>query len=177
MNIIKWAALLLAVGVATVLALAATKPDTFRVERQIIIVRAPEHIFPLINNFHQWEGWSPWEKIDPQLQRTYQGAEAGMGAIYEWKGNGEVGQGRMEIVESQAPGKVLIRLDFVAPFEAHNTVEFTLVPQGTSTSVTQAMYGPTPLLSKVMGLFFSMDKMVGDKYEEGLASLKAVAEL
>jgi hypothetical protein len=175
-RIIKGVGLLAGLVVVTVLTVASMQPDTFRRERQVVIERAPGHIFPLINNFHQWEAWSPWEKIDPQLQRSYRGPDAGPGAVYAWKGNGQVGQGSMEIVESQAPGKVLIRLDFTAPFEAHNTVEFSLMPQGTSTVVTQAMYGPSPLVSKVMGLFFSMDKMVGDKYEEGLASLKALAE-
>lgn len=155
---------------------AATKPDSFRIERSTTIKAPPEKVFALINDFHQWEAWSPWEKIDPALKRTYSGSLSGAGAVYEWAGNREIGQGRMEIVESTALSKVSLKLDFVTPFEAHNFVDFTLTPQGDSTKVTQAMYGPSPYVSKLMTIFFSMEKMVGSKYEEGLANLKSLAE-
>lgn len=171
--VILAAVVLLAGGL---LAYAATRPDHFRIERAVSIDAPPERIFPLINDFHAWEAWSPWETIDPQLIRTYSGATAGRGAIYEWNGNRQVGRGRMEIVASEAPQRVEIRLDFMVPFEAHNTVEFTLEPMGGATRVRQAMFGPSPLLSRLMGLVFSMDKMVGGKYEEGLARLKALVE-
>lgn len=166
----------LAVLIAAVLLYAATRPDAFRVERSVTIKGAPEKIFPLINDFHQWEAWSPWEKIDPALTRSYGGAASGTGATYAWSGNQKIGKGSMEIIESQPSSKALLKLDFTAPFEAHNMVEFRLERQGDATKVTQAMYGPSPYLSKLMGLFFSMEKMVGGKYEEGLASLKAIAE-
>lgn len=172
----KTITLVLLAVVAAVLLFAATRPDSFRVERAITINAAPEKIFPLINNFRQWEPWSPWEKIDPQLKRSYSGAAEGVGAVYEWNGNKDVGQGRMAITGSEPNSKVTIQLDFITPFEAHNTVEFVLVPQGSGTQVTQAMFGPSPFISKLMGLVFSMEKMVGGKYEEGLASLKALAE-
>ena len=155
---------------------AATKPDSFRIERSTTIKAQPEKVFALINDFHQWEAWSPWEKIDPALKRTYSGPPSGAGAVYEWAGNREIGQGRMEIVESTALSKVSLKLDFVTPFEAHNFVDFTLTQQGDSTKVTQAMYGPSPYISKLMTIFFSMEKMVGSKYEEGLADLKKLAE-
>ena len=155
---------------------AATKPDSFRIERSTTIKAPPEKVFALINDFHQWEAWSPWEKIDPALKRTYSGPPSGAGAVYEWAGNREIGQGRMEIVESTALSKVSLKLDFVTPFEAHNFVDFTLTQQGDSTKVTQAMYGPSPYISKLMTIFFSMEKMVGSKYEEGLADLKKLAE-
>ncbi|MBK8015476.1 MAG: SRPBCC family protein [Betaproteobacteria bacterium] len=158
------------------LVFAATRPDTFRVQRSASIKAPPEKLFPLIEDFHQWEAWSPWEGIDPDLKRTYSGAPSGRGAVYEWNGNKNVGHGRMEIVESTPPSKVVIKIDFITPFEAHNTVEFTLVPRGDSTEVTQAMYGQNSFMAKLMGLFFSMDKMVGDKYEQGLATLKRIAE-
>ena len=158
------------------LVFAATRPDTFRVQRSASIKAPPEKLFPLIEDFHQWEAWSPWEGIDPDLKRTYSGAPSGRGAVYEWNGNKNVGHGRMEIVESTPPSKVVIKIDFITPFEAHNTVEFTLVPRGDSTEVTQAMYGQNSFMAKLMGLFFSMDKMVGDKYEEGLANLARLAE-
>ena len=173
---LKTIAIILAVLIAAVLIYAATKPDNFRVERSIGIKAPPEKIFPLINDFHQMSTWSPWEKIDPALQRTCGGAANGKGAVYEWRGNKDIGEGRMEITESSPPSKVLLNLHFIKPFEATNTVEFALEPKGESTTVTQAMYGPSPYLSNLMTIFFSMEKMVGGKYEEGLANLKALAE-
>jgi Polyketide cyclase / dehydrase and lipid transport len=162
--------------VAVVLVMAALKPNRFRVARSVSIKAPPEKIFPHINNFHAWEAWSPWEKIDPTCKRSYSGIESGVGAIYGWSGNKDIGEGRMEIVESTQYSKIVLKLDFIKPFEAHNMVEFLLQPQGDSTAVTQAMYGASPFISKLMGMCFNMDKMVGGKYEEGLASLKAIAE-
>jgi uncharacterized protein YndB with AHSA1/START domain len=175
-QMIKTIAIVLGLLIAALLIYAATKPDSFRIERSTTIKAPPEKVFALINDFHQWEAWSPWEKIDPALKRTYSGAPSGKGAVYEWDGNKEIGQGRMEITESTPASKVALKLDFVKPFEAHNMVDFTLATQGDSTTVTQAMYGPSPYISKLMTTFFSMEKMVGGKYEEGLANLKALAE-
>ena len=169
-------AIALAALIAAVLIFAATRPDSFRLERSIAIKAPPEKIFALLNDFHQWEAWSPWERLDPALKRTYSGASSGRGAVYAWSGNKEVGAGRMEIVEPQPSTRLLVKLDFSAPFEAHNMVEFTLERQGEATRVTQAMFGPSPYVSKLMGLVFSMDKMVGGKFEEGLANLKGLAE-
>lgn len=162
--------------ITAILIYAATRPDTFRVERSASIKAPPEKIFPLINDFHQWKNWSPWEKVDPAATTVHSGADNGLSAVYEWNGNNEVGQGRMEIIESVPSSKVVIKIDFIKPFEGHNTIEFMLEPQGDATKVTQAMYGASPFISKVMGLFCSMDKMVGTKYEEGLAMLKTIAE-
>jgi hypothetical protein len=162
--------------IAATLIYAATRPDTFRIERAIVINARPDSLFAQINGFHQWEAWSPWDKIDPAMKRSYSGAASGKGAIYDWQGNKDVGQGRMEIVESTPSSGLLIKIDFMKPFEGHNMVQFTLAPQGEATKVTQAMYGPSPFMAKLMGLFLSMDKMVGQKYEEGLASLKAIVE-
>jgi len=168
--------LIIVVLIAAILIYAATRPDTFRVERSANIKASPEKIFPYINDFHHWQAWSPWEKIDPAAKTTHSGAANGIGAIYEWNGNKEVGQGRMEIIESVPSSKVVMKIDFIKPFEGHNTIEFTLTPNGETTNVTQAMYGTSPFISKCMSLFFSLDKMVGTKYEEGLATLKAIAE-
>ena len=168
--------IIIAIVIAGILVYAATRPDTFRIERSISIKTSPEKIFPLINGFRQWEAWSPWEKVDPAVKRSYSGTESGKGAVYPWQGNADIGQGRMEIIESTPSSNVVIGIDFLKPFEAHNTVEFRLEPQGDAAKVTQAMYGPSPFLSKLVGLFCSMDKMVEKKFEEGLASLKAVAE-
>jgi hypothetical protein len=161
---------------AGILVYAATRPDTFRIERSTSIRATPEKIFPLINDFHQWEAWSPWEKIDPAVKRSFLGAMSGKGAVYVWQGNTEIGHGTMKIIESTPSANVLIKIDFMKPYAAHNTIEFTLERQGDAAKVTQAMYGPSPFLSRLIGLFWSMDKMVGKKFEEGLASLKAIAE-
>jgi uncharacterized protein YndB with AHSA1/START domain len=162
--------------IAAVLGLAMTKPDNFRIERAATIKAPPEKIFAVINDFHNWTSWSPWEKLDPTMKRTHSGAASGKGAIYEWEGNSKVGAGRMEILDTTAPSKIAIKLDFIKPFEGHNTAEYTLVPQGEMTNVTWAMYGPTPFISKLMQVFISFDKMVGKDFEAGLANLKAVAE-
>ncbi|MEQ1529265.1 MAG: SRPBCC family protein [Methylococcales bacterium] len=173
---IKSILIVIALLILAILIYAATQPDSFRIERSITIKAPPETIFPLLNDFHHWQAWSPWEKIDPATKTVYSGAAGGVGAIYEWAGNNEVGQGRMEIIEASFPVKIVLKIDFIKPFEGHNIIEFTLLPQGDVTTVNQAMYGPSPYISKVMGLFFSMDKMVGQKYEQGLANLKALAE-
>jgi hypothetical protein len=162
--------------VAAVLAFAATRPDSFHVQRAASIKAAPDKIFPHINDLRSFGAWSPYEKRDPDMKRTYSGAASGKGAVYAWESNGEVGKGRMEITESSAPGKIAIKLDFEKPFEAHNMVDFTMAPKGGSTEVTWAMHGPSPYLAKVMHLFFDMDKMVGEDFEAGLANLKAIAE-
>ncbi|MDB5862840.1 MAG: hypothetical protein JWO70_646 [Betaproteobacteria bacterium] len=172
----KKIAFVLVVVVAAVLALAATKPDTFQVERSVSINAPPEKIFPLIDDLHNWTAWSPWEKKDPAMKRTYSGEARGKGAAYAWEGNKDVGMGRMEIAESSPTSKVTINLDFVKPFEAHNVVDFTLEPKGGTTSVTWAMHGPSPFFSKVLHVFLSMDRMVGKDFEAGLANLKAAAE-
>jgi hypothetical protein len=158
------------------LAYAATRPNSFRVERSADMKAAPEKVFPLINDFHNWPLWSPWEKLDPAMTRTHSGEPAGKGAAYAWKGNKAVGEGRMEILESSAPARVLIQLDFIAPFAARNTAEFTLSPAGGGTHVTWAMYGPANFMTKVMGVFCNMDKMVGKDFEAGLAAMAAAAE-
>jgi uncharacterized protein YndB with AHSA1/START domain len=162
--------------VAAVLIFAATRPDTFRVERSASIKAPPEKIFPLINDLHGMQTWSAWEKVDPGMKRAHSGASSGRGAVYEWDGNKDIGQGRMEITESSPPSLVTIRMDFIKPFAARNTVEFTLKPDGDSTRVTQAIFGPSPYISKLMGLVFNMDKMIGGKFEESLAALKTVVE-
>jgi len=172
----KVIALVIVVVVVALLVFAATKPDTFLVQRSASIKAPPEKIFPLINDFHRWDAWSPWEKKDPAMKRALGAVASGKGAVYEWEGNNEVGKGRMEIAESSPPSKVTIRLDFVKPFEAHNTVEFALDPKGDATNVTWAMQGHTPYFAKVIHVFFDMDSMVGKDFEAGLANLKTLAE-
>ncbi|HXI08615.1 MAG: SRPBCC family protein [Bradyrhizobium sp.] len=169
-------AIVLAVAIAVILILAATKPDTFRIERSAVIDAPAERIFAVLSDFRQWTGWSPWEHKDPALKREYSGAERGKGAIYGWEGNKNVGSGRMEILEANAPSKLRIKLDFFKPFEGHNTAEFTMLPQGNATNVHWVMHGPATFLSKVMQVFISFDRMVGKDFETGLANLKQLTE-
>jgi uncharacterized protein YndB with AHSA1/START domain len=166
----------LLIAIVGVVALAATRPDNFRVQRSTSIKAAPDKIFALINDFKAWPQWSPYETKDPNMQRSLSGAPAGKGAIYEWTGDKNVGQGRMEILESAAPSQIVIKLDFLKPFEAHNTATFTLAPQGDTTEVTWAMDGPSPFITKVFGLFVNLDKMIGNDFEAGLANLKRQTE-
>jgi uncharacterized protein YndB with AHSA1/START domain len=175
---------LLTLAIAAVLILASRKPDSFSVQRSASIHAPPEKIFPLINDFHQWRAWSPYENKDPDMQRTFSGANSGKGAVYAWNGNKNVGSGRMEILDAPPPDKVVIKLDFFSPFEGHNTAEFTVVPQGGTTNVTSnvtsnvtwRMHGPAPFMMKVMHVFMNMDNMIGKDFATGLESLKRVAE-
>jgi hypothetical protein len=163
-------------SVAAILLVALTKPSTFRVERSVTINASPEKVAGLINDFHQWDAWSPWAKLDPTMKTTYSGPATGPGAIYEWEGNSKVGKGRMEILSTD-PAKTSIKLDFLKPFESHNTSDFVLEPQGTGTRVNWIMYGPMDYFpAKIMSVFTSMNKMIGPDFEKGLASMKAAAE-
>jgi uncharacterized protein YndB with AHSA1/START domain len=156
--------------------LAALQPDTFRIERSASIKAPPDKIFPYLNDFHRWTVWSPWEKMDPGMTRTYGPASSGKGALYSWDGSGKVGRGSMQIVESVPPSKLTLALDFARPMEAHNVVDFTLQPEGDATKVTWKMAGETPFAGKIFHLFVDMDKMVGNDFDTGLANLKAAAE-
>ncbi len=173
---LKIVLLVIALLIAGVLIFAATKPDVFRVERKAVIQASPEKVFTLINDFRQWGPWSPWEKKDPAMKRSFGAATTGMGATYAWEGNKDVGQGSMEIVDSAAPSRIRLKLDFVQPFEAHNVVTFTLTPQGKATELGWAMEGPTPYFAKIIHVFIDMDAMVGKDFEAGLANLKSIAE-
>lgn len=168
-------AALIGLAAVVILILAAMKPDTFVVQRSLDIRAPQERIAPLISDFHAWKDWSPYETRDPDMKRSFSGAPAGKGAVYEWSGNRNVGSGRMEIIDASS-AKVTIKLDFITPFEGHNTAEFTLAPQGGSTRVTWAMRGPTPFFGKIIHVFINMDRMIGDDFAAGLARLKAIAE-
>jgi hypothetical protein len=170
----------IAIGIAVVLAIicgfAATKPDSFTVVRSATIKAPPEKIAALVNDFHNWGSWSPWEKLDPNMKRTFSGAPSGKGAIYNWEGNSDVGSGRMEITDETLPNKVAIKLDFMEPFQSSNVTVFSFEPKGDLTTVTWNMNGPMPFVSKLMSVFMSMDAMIGKDFEKGLAQMKAVAE-
>ncbi len=167
--------IIIAILVAGILIYAATKPGSFEVKRSISIHASPDKIFPLINDFHQWDAWTPYNK-DPAMKKTYSGSASGKGAAYAWEGNKEVGQGDIAITESLPPTKIAFDLHMIKPFEGRNRVEFTLLPSGNSTTVSWIMYGTQNYFVKVMGLFCNMDKMVGRDFEAGLVKLKTLAE-
>jgi hypothetical protein len=175
-GIIVTIAVLIALVIGIVLVLAARKRKVFSVQRAIDIQASPDKIFPLINNFHQWYLWSPYENRDRDMKRDFSGAESGKGAIYAWEGNKNVGSGRMEILETSAPQQIIIKLDFFKPFEGHNTAEFTMLPQGNATRVTWLMHGPAVCMSRIMQVFMDLDNMVGKDFEAGLVNLKQVVE-
>lgn len=171
-------AIVIAALLAAILIYAATRPNTFVIQRTTSIKAPAARIHPLIDDFHQWPQWSPYETKDPAMTRTF-GAPRGKGSVYAWQGDKNVGSGRMEITDTSL-SKVTVDLQFISPFKAHNTAEFSLVPSGETTQeitqVTWAMRGPLPYMAKVMHMFINMDRMVGNDFAAGLANLKAVSE-
>lgn len=163
-------------AVAAALGIAAARPSRFRIERSATIHTSPERIFPFINDLHRWQAWSPYEKKDPAMERSYEGPQAGEGAAYGWSGNKNIGSGRMQITQSIPSSRVEIRLEFLTPFKATHTAEFVLTPLDDSTRVMWAMQGRHNLVGRLMGLLFNMDKFVGKDFEEGLAQLRLVSE-
>ncbi len=163
-------------AIAGVLAYAASRPDTFRVQRSASIEATAERLYPLINDMRQFNTWNPYNLKDPNVEGTYRGPASGPGAGYDFQGNKDVGKGSIQIVESSPPQKVTMKLDMIEPFEGHNTVEFTLAPNGATTEVTWAMHGPSPFMAKLVGVFMNMDRMIGRDFEAGLANLRAKAE-
>lgn len=174
-SIVKKVLLGLAAILVVILIYAATKPDSFRVERSLVINASPDTLYSLISDFKHFGKWSPWEELDPSMKKTYSGSESGKGAVYEWSGNSDVGSGRMEITDASA-SKVVMKLNFIEPFEAENMTEITLTPNGNSTTVNWMMYGPSPYISKLMTVFFDMDAAIGKDFEKGLNKLKTLTE-
>jgi hypothetical protein len=150
--------------------------STYSVERSVTVDADPQHVYDQVIDFHRWTTWSPWEELDPQLQRSYSGPEAGPGATYEWSGNRKAGQGRMQITSADEPTSIVVDLAFLKPFKSTSTSTFTFAPIGGQTHVTWSMTGANTAMTKVMGVFTSMDKLVGPDFEKGLARLKTVSE-
>jgi len=160
-----------------VLAIAiATRPDTFRIERSALISAPAEAVFGLVNDFHKWPQWSPWEKLDPNMTRTFSGANAGVGAVYSWSGNSKAGEGSMRIKDSNPSQRIALDLDFVRPFKASNVSEFTFTPSAGGVQVTWVLTGVNTIPSKAFSLVANMDKLVGKDFEQGLGNLKSVSE-
>jgi uncharacterized protein YndB with AHSA1/START domain len=174
---IKKVLLTLGALVAALVGLILMQPASYQVDRSTTVNAAPAEVFALINDFRQWDKWSPWAKIDPKMKATYSGAEKGVGAIYQWTGNDDVGEGRMTINESVPSERVVIKLEFIKPFESNSITTFLLKPEGSSsTSVSWQMAGDNNFMSKAMSLFASMDSMIGSDFEKGLRQMKAAAE-
>ncbi|MCA0374399.1 MAG: SRPBCC family protein [Gemmatimonadetes bacterium] len=166
----------IALLIAVVMALATTKPDTYTVTRSIQIAAAPEKVFAHVNDFHQWDAWSPWAKLDPAMKVTHSGAPSGVGAVYEWTGNSSVGAGRMEITRATPGSEVAIKLDFLEPIASSSVTTFTFAATNGGTNATWTMVGDAVFMTKVMMVFTSMDGMIGGDFEKGLAQLKTEAE-
>jgi hypothetical protein len=158
-------------------AIVARRPSEFRVARSTTIAAPPSAVFAEVNDFHRWEAWNPWGKIDPAMKQSYEGAPAGTGAIYTWSGNSKVGEGRMTLTESRPNDLIRINLEFFKPFRATNTTEFTFKPEDQQTAVTWTMMGKNNFMAKAVHLFMNMDKMVGGQFEKGLAQMKSVVEV
>lgn len=165
----------ISVLVIIILGLALGQPDQFKVERDIAIAAQPAKVYANLDDFHRWEGWSPWEKIEPSMKKTYTGPATGTGSSYAWEGK-EVGAGRMTITDSRPAQQLTIKLEFTKPFQATNTTVFELTPQGADTKVRWIMTGQNNFVGKIMGVFADMDSMVGKDFEDGLRSLKRVSE-
>ncbi len=170
--------ILIAVAVVIVvfLVIVALQPAEFRVTRSANVAAPPSAVFDQVNDLHKFEKWNPWGKIYPAMKVSYEGAAAGVGAVYKWAGNNEVGEGKMTITESRPSDLVRIKLEFLKPFASTADTEFTFKPEGNQTAVTWSMAGKNNFMAKAMCLFMSMDKMIGSQFEKGLADMKAMVE-
>jgi uncharacterized protein YndB with AHSA1/START domain len=166
----------IAVVVLVLVVVVAVQPSEYRVVRTATIAAPPAAVFEQVNDFHKWEAWSPWAKLDPEAKETHEGPPAGEGAIMKWSGNAEVGEGSMTILESQPPERIKIKLAFLKPFEATATTLFKFEPEGEGTKVTWDMSGQNNFIGKAMCLVMDMDKMLGGQFEQGLANIKSVVE-
>ena len=161
--------------VGAVLAYIATRPDTYQVERSAEVGAPPDVVFALIDDLHQWPRWSPWEKLDPGMKKTYEGSPSGVGSIYSWAGNAQVGEGRITIVESKPAELVRVKLEYFKPFAGTSEARFELAPSGAGTRVRWAVEGQNGFAAKAFSLVMDMDKMLGGFFERGLADLGSAA--
>ena len=168
--------LLITAAVIAILAIAGTRPATYHVERSAVMTAPPQVVYGIVNDFHRWPDWSPWQHLDPAMKTTIQGSGVGAGTTYSWVGNNDAGEGSMAITESTPANHIAMKLEFVKPFKSSADVNFRLVPEGDGTRITWAMDGNNNFMSKVMCMFVSMDSMIGKDFDSGLANLKRVSE-
>ena len=162
--------------IAALAVIVVLQPSDFRISRSTTIAAPAATVFEQVNDFHKWEGWSPWAKLDPNMKQSHEGSPTGVGASYWWSGNDQVGEGRMTLTESRPSEMIRIKLEFLKPFAATNTAEFSFKPDGNQTTVTWSMFGSNNFMAKAFGIVMNMDKLVGADFEKGLAQLKTVAE-
>jgi hypothetical protein len=168
--------IVLVVIVAVLCVVVALQPGHYTVERSATMNAPASVVFAQVNDFHKWEAWSPWAKIDPAMKQSYEGAPAGVGAAYSWAGNSQVGEGKMTITDSHPSDSIKIKLEFIKPFAATNATDFMFTSQGNQTNVKWTMSGDNNFIGKAFGLFMNMDKMIGNDFEKGLAQMKSVSE-
>jgi uncharacterized protein YndB with AHSA1/START domain len=173
---LKTILIIAAVLVVGFVVVVLTRPDDFRLSRSTTIAAPPAVVFAQVNDFHKWEAWSPWAKLDPYATNSFEGPAEGVGAKFSWAGNSKVGTGSMTITESRPDDLVRLRLDFLKPFKQTSTTEFTMQPTENQTVVTWTMTGKNNFMAKAFSLFMDCEKMIGPDFEKGLANLKAVAE-
>lgn len=168
--------ILVTIAIIALVLVASMQPDDFRVTRNNTIAAPAAAVFAHVNDLTQWDAWSPWAKLDPNAKNSFEGATTGVGATMRWSGNSKVGVGSMTITDNRPSEFIQFNLEFLKPFAANNTAEFTFTPEGDQTRVTWSMYGKNKLMAKVMGLIINCDKMVGGQFEQGLENLKSVVE-
>ena len=168
--------LVLVIVVGVLAGIVALQPSTFHIERSATMSAPPAKVFAQVNDFHAWQAWSPWAKLDPAAKVSFEGPAAGEGAVYKWSGNSDVGEGSMTLLESHPNDRIGIKLDFIKPFAGTNQVEFTFKPEGDKTLVTWSMSGTNGFVSKAFCLLMNMQKIVGGEFDKGLASIKAIVE-
>jgi uncharacterized protein YndB with AHSA1/START domain len=168
--------LVLALIVVGLVVVIARRPSEFRIERTTVVAAPPAAVFAQVNDFHKWDAWNPWAKLDPAMKQSYEGASGGVGAVYIWAGNSQVGEGRMTLMESRPSDLIRIKMEFLKPFAGTSTAEFTFRPEGDQTVVTWSMEGRNNFMAKAIHLVMNMDRMIGGQFEKGLAQMKAVAE-
>lgn len=175
-SILKKVLIVLLVAIAAIVGIIAAQPNEFRIVRSATMAAPQSEVFAQVNDFHHWNDWSPWAKLDPAAKNTFEGPESGKGAVFSWDGNDKVGSGRMTILESRPSELVQIKLEFFRPMEDESTTKFTFKPEGEKTQVTWDMSGRHTFMSKAFCMLMNMDKIVGGQFEEGLSNMKAIVE-
>ena len=175
-KILLWIAVVVVVLVIAFVCIVALQPSHYHIERSATVNAPAPVVFAQVNDFHKWQAWSPWAKLDPNMKQNFEGPSVGTGAVYSWNGNSQVGEGRMTITDSRPSDLIKIKLEFIKPWTATNATNFTFTPQADQTAVKWTIDGDNNFMGKAFGLFMSMDKMIGGDFEKGLTQMKSIAE-